>query len=634
MRVESKVPRSSDEESRRWRDRGRSIRLDTLIPEPRVVGPVIAVAVVAMWLLVTTGRPWELFASGTFSSDFYDAQADAFLDGRLDVDPAVAQLEGVDMDGKIYLYYGVLLSIVRLPIVLATDSLAGQLARCSILIAYTVGLIAAAHMAQAVGRLVRPDGPVPAWRVGAFVAAVAVSPTLFAAGWITVYHETEIWAFAFAVIALAAAVRLIERPSMGAALVAAGGAALCTMTRASVGVGATAAVIVALVVAYGWRSRQLIGPAVLAVTGGLVHAWVNWARFGDPVNVPVDRQVANEFDQRRADWLARHGDSIFSSEFIPSTLWHYLRPDAIRLERLIPFVRYGPRADELGGIEFESNTPATSLTVSATLLVVLAIAGLIWLVRRQSWAPIVIAAAMALGTIPTFAIGFVANRYLIDLLPPLALLAAFGVWVNISRQRAIRPAVVALVAWGLLVNVSLALWTGTGHTVGFTQARYEADKMLPAPSPSLMELPPDGAERRMGTVAIDRPDDCKAVYVAGADAWVALERTQGYREVTGTFPTDRAVDLVDTGEWSLDVEPSGEIVYRSGPTEHVIATIDTASDDVDYKVVADPTTNERYVSTTGGFGFLPTEVLTSEQLDESAAEEPGSLCRLLVDRLD
>ena len=192
--------------------------------ERRLARTLIAIVGVAMLLLVTQGRPWELFARGAFSSDFYDAQAEAILHGRLAIDPKVAAMEGFRVKpNETHIYFGVMLAIARLPVVLFTDSLAGQLSRLSILLAYVGGLVAAVHLAQATRLLVvpglgsrlarqraaaddpaadddapEPDSPKPddgtadpepeparadgRWRIATFIVAMALSPALFAGG--------------------------------------------------------------------------------------------------------------------------------------------------------------------------------------------------------------------------------------------------------------------------------------------------------------------------------------------------------------------------------------------------------------------------------------------------------------------
>src|SRR5690606_13821376 len=168
----------------------------------------------------------------------------------------------------------------------------------------------------------------------------------FAGGWITVYHETEMWACALGIVGLAGALRLLAGPSRRAAFAAGAAASLCTMTPVSVGLGVTAAVLVAVAVAYRTTLRRAVGPAAAALAGLAVHAAVNTARIGGPLSMPFEDQVLTRVKRARADWFADHGNSFFGAEFVPSTLLHYLRPDAVRLERVLPFVRFGPLASE------------------------------------------------------------------------------------------------------------------------------------------------------------------------------------------------------------------------------------------------------------------------------------------------
>ena len=78
-----------------------------------------------------------------------------------------------------------------------------------------------------------------AGRSASFTAAVASSPAIFAAGWISVYNETELWAFTLALIGVTS---IVEWAATGfthaRALVGASAAALAaTLTRAPIGLG-------------------------------------------------------------------------------------------------------------------------------------------------------------------------------------------------------------------------------------------------------------------------------------------------------------------------------------------------------------------------------------------------------------
>jgi MFS family permease len=603
----------------------------------RLMRQVILVASVVMLLLVTDGQPWRLFASGDFSSDFYDAQAEALTHGRLAVDPAVAAIEGIVQGEETHIYYGLLLAIVRMPVAFVTDGLSGQLGGLSILVAYVLGLVLSVHLAHAAQPLVAraPDEAGDRRRMLTFVLAVATSPMLFLFGWITVYHETEAWAVTLALAALVCALRLVGTAMPGWAYGAAIASALCTLTRAPVGVGATGATLVALVIAYRTSVRRLAGPVAVALAGVAAHIAVNVARFGGPFDLPFSEQVLTRLEPERARWAAEHGNSFFGLEFVPSNLLHYLRPDALRVERVVPFLRFGPPATKLNGIEFESNTPATSLTLSATLLIVLAVIGVVWAVRARRFGLLAIIAATAAAGGPTLAFGFVANRYPIDFLPALALAGAFGVWAAAVPARVpVREIVTGLAAWSVLVNVSLGVWWRHAADPGFIEARIRLDEQLfDGRPPGVGLLAEATSETLYGTVVADADaDGCHGIYIVGYKGWVAVERSQGARVLTGSVHGGDG-RLVDTGAWTLDVRPTGEVVYSDPGTERVLATVDAPGEaTVDYTLTVDPLTRERYGTVAGAFFYLPPSVLDGPDLT-AGDPRPGPLCRLVSDRL-
>ena len=139
-----------------------------------------AIAVVGFVLLATGGRPWELFARGPFTSDFYDAQAYALTRGHLDVDPQVASIEGFVVGGRTYFDYGIVPALARVPFAAFTDVFDGRLVVLSMAIGLVVGCLAAGRLLQrgrrAVGAVV--PGRWWPWITGGFVAAVGLSSPL------------------------------------------------------------------------------------------------------------------------------------------------------------------------------------------------------------------------------------------------------------------------------------------------------------------------------------------------------------------------------------------------------------------------------------------------------------------------
>lgn len=619
------------------------------VTEPRrrlsnnvLVDVLIVVAVVVFWIVSTSWRPWDLFDRAGFSSDFYDEQARSLLRGRLAVDPEVAGPEGFLVDGKTFLYYGPFLAVVRMPLMLFGDLFVARLVRISMLIALVVLGRWSARLARAGGRLVAPDAGSGTGRhaIGAFVAAMLFSPALFAAGWVSVYHETELWALTLAVIALTL---ILEWGARGfddrtRLLWSCAATLAATMTRAPIGLG----------VAFGlglcglWlvlRERRS-SPGAIAVAGGvvplLVHALVNRAKFGTWLSVPGDRQVLSLVDADRATWFAENGGSFFNVGFLPTTVIQYLRPDTIRFERLVPGIRYGPLAENYGSADVETVTPASSLLVSCTLLALLAVVGLWWLIRRGARLWLLMVGAAIVGAAPTFLIGFVANRYLIDMMPPLAVAGAAGTW-GIARwpRRTVVVGLVALLGiWGIWVNASLATWAVELKSAGFTELRSDIDhRIFGGGAVDVVDLDPSDVPRD-GVVGLTA--DCGGVYIAEQGRWVDLDRGSGRGAVAGVAAEPAvgdAVVLAQGSTWSVVLRSGDEraTVVFDAPVEVDDFSISLPDrDEHAYRVVADPITGEAIVTVADQTVLLPRSVLDAGGLDTGAAT--SELCVELASR--
>ena len=553
-----------------------------------VVGTTLFALILCEW------RPWQLFARAGFSSNFYDVQAQAFLRGRLAVPADVADIEGFLVDGKTYLYYGPVLAVARLPVALFGSLTEGRITRLSMIVGFVALCTVTFHLARRISTLVGASAGA-AWRPAVLVGAVACSPVLALAAQANVYNETELWAFVLILATFVASIDLVRTPTRRVAVLAGGAAALTVLTRVSVGLGAVTALIVCAVIV--WRRAR--GPAltaiVIAVSGVFVHVMLNLARFGTLFDLPGDRQVLTMLDADRAAWFAGNDNTFFGLGFLPTTIVHYLRPDAFALERLAPFVRFGPRAHEFGSYPLESNTPASSLTASATLLVIIAVIGAVIAIRHRHWRLLALLAGAAIAAGPTLAIGFTANRYLVDLLPAFVVLGAVATAVfSPPRRTAAFVAIAALTFWGAWINTSLATWLGQIERPGYTALRYQLDDALfgGAP-PSVVSLDPDQPVPRDGVVGIDGP--CDGLYIATGDNWVALELADGVRRFEGSFdPTIDGIVLIGADRERITITPNrrGDALVathqRGDGTVIEGDAIDWDGDDVDLEIVSDP----------------------------------------------
>ncbi len=614
----------------------------------RAARVVVLVATALFLLVITRGRPWELFDRAGFSADFYDEQARAFLRGRLAVDPAVAGMEGFVVDGRTYLYYGPLLALVRLPFALVGHVFDGRLVRLSMTIGFMVLCTGAYHLVVQARR--RFGGVPSSWRTAGFVAAVAASPALALTGWVSVYHETELWAAAFAVWAAVGAARLLVAPDRNAALLTGGAVIAALLTRASVGIGIAVGVGgLMLLMRRGRRvsyehATIVIGSCIL---GFGVHVTVNAAKFGSLLGLPADRQVLTLQDPERAAWFAGNNGSFFGLRFAPTTLVHYLRPDTIRFERLLPFVRFGPLATDRGSYPMETITPSASLTAAATLLFLTALMGIVAILRRRDWSWLCLVVGAAVAAVPTFTIAFIGNRYLVDMLPVLIFPAAVAFATvdlpgGTGVRRVARIALVGGVVWGAWVNTALAVWTAELKNPGFTEWRYRIDDLVfGSPAPGL-RLVADGPVGRDGEVALAVDGEaCTGVYIAEQGRWVPLERANGERRLTGMIaPAAATTTAIATGAgWQIDLvatDSDVRAVVRRGAETIDGTPVAWSGGPVEIEVVADPLVPELSVTVDGALSLYrfdpPADRPQPAGGFVAAGDRGDSLCRLLAAR--
>lgn len=577
-----------------------------------------ALGATAVWVLfvviLTYGRGDPLHPE-TFGN-FYDAQARALMDGHMDVDPAAVGFEGFVVDGRTFIYQGIVPALARIPALWVADGAYGRLTALSMAVGMAV---AVAHVALAVvvaRRLVRGDAPVgraERWWVALVVAGLSATPMLFLAAKSWVYHEALLWGGAFTLVSLSHLLRWLERCRRGddrlaPLLVAGAGAVLALNTRLPTGVGALAALglvgVVILAAAVlgqrggwpqrierwtGWRrsprERSALVVLVLTAVVGLgAYAAINTARFGSAFGLPIAAQgvAQSDDDFRRA--IEENDGSLFGLRYTPSVLLQLVRPDAVGVRDTFPWLGFPSwRPTTVGDVSFAERDWSTSLPVSTPLGCVLGVVGVVALARPRRWSPdgdVVVARAVVLGGAASLAgigvLGYIANRYQVDVLPTVVVAAAVGGAALGGRARTsgARRALVAATAvgavWGAWLNSAVALqyqreiaagawdgaraaWVGLQSTFGPAPdpLRIGLDEPLPEPGP-------------LGEVVV--VGDCRAVYRSDSEIWMFLEgdATSGSYEleVTGREPITEEVTILEgegrEGVNRLIIEPDGQ----------------------------------------------------------------------------
>ncbi len=511
-------------------------------------------AVVLDVLMLSAGRAGLLLDRGQLGS-FFDIQGRAFLDGHLSVDPGAVGFEGFLIDGSTYLYFGPVPALLRLPVLLVTDSLDGRLTQVSMLLALVVLLIAGARVHWQVRRMVRAGAPVDrADAAAAFLGQVALGAgavPLFLAGQAVVYHEAELWGAALSLASVSAILDVIARPAARRVVVAGALATLAINTRVSVGLGPVLALAAVTAGAIGvpkllraFGPAERVGSRIVALLVAVVlvpvgvSAAINQAKFDQPFGIPLDRQVYSSLDPNRKAVLAANDGSLFGAKYVPTTLLQAVRPDAIGATRAFPFIGLPrERAAVVGDVRFDTVEHSLSAPTSMPLFCLLALVGVVAAARRPSLRPLLgVMAGTAAGAATSLTIAYVTTRYLADFLPFLALTAFVGLQVLLGAQthrRLLLGLAAALTLAGIAVNGSAGLVTQRllgpetpeADRAGFVGFQDDVDRLLgrrPGGTEFGEELPPEPATP--GDLFV--LGDCDGLYVAGNGLWLPVERTQ------------------------------------------------------------------------------------------------------------
>ena len=351
-----------------------------------VVGCVIVLPPL-LWVL------WDLW-SGSLNplrsvpyDDFYDLQARAMFHGHLYLPNGRMGIEAFVHNGRQYTYFGIFPSLIRMPILLVTSRLDGEMTAPSILVAWMLTALFSSLMLWRLRILMRGRalvGRAEAVSYGALMATImGGSVILYLAATPFVYNEDFAWSVPLTIGSLFALLGVLERPSTGRVL-ASGVLILATnLNRSPAG---WACVIAAFLVA-GWFALGRGGPsnrrwvlplAVVGVVPLVVSSAVTYAKFGIPVGLPMADQIWASLNAHRRIFLAANGGKAFSFGFLPSTLWAYLQPFGLRVGGLFPFITPpGAPAAWLGGAVMDQSYPTASFTATSPLLLVLSCWGVV-----------------------------------------------------------------------------------------------------------------------------------------------------------------------------------------------------------------------------------------------------------------
>ncbi len=553
----------------------------------------------ALWLL------WDLWwgkvnvIRGTSYDYFYDLQARAMFHGHLWVNAGQLSIEAFFHDGHAFTYFGIFPSLIRMPVLLLTSRLDGDLTAPSLLLAWFATAIFTALLMWRLRVLIRGTallGRAEAASYGVLMAGVmGGSVVIYLLATPFVYNEDFAWSIALVVATLFALLGIQERPSWGRTAVAAVLVVCTNLNRTPAGYAVTIGCL--LVAAWfalgkgGTAARRWAIPlAAIGVVGFLVNAAVNYAKFGIPVGLPMADQEWTKLNAHRRYFLAANGGKPYNVTHIPTQVWAYFQPFGARFSTLFPFITPpGHPAAVLNGAVMEFTYPTASMTTTAPLLIVLAVWGAVTAFRRRGPGRVHVARIIlvtgAVGTAGVLLWGYVSQRYIGDLMPLFIVASAVGmieIWRLLDgRSRRARGWALggfcALAAYGVAANVAVSAfpvpqWTQT-QAVGYVTAERS------------LSLGSFGASVRTGnTLPLWAPsgelfavNHCSGLYLSSGDAlssvpgqhiehygWLPVDQSPAFTRAMG-FTFNRPASLLAHPVTLMTYGPSSLVLVPTSP---------------------------------------------------------------------
>lgn len=360
----------------------------------------------------------------------YDAQAKAFLAGRVDISRDIAQWEGFTRGSETYIYFGPFPALLRLVLNSLMPDLYGRWERLSCLLA---ALLANGAFVSLIARRLGPC-PASAARTTAFwllaTGFALGSPVLFLTGHAYVYHEAMLWGLSAALWSLVVFLDRSLSPEKKVLLLS-----LCAfvaaLSRLTFGISALLFTVLAIRDASA-AGRPLARSAVAALPAAAALAlWLilNTLRFGSPLLFQnYDLFATAEY---RGAALAPSGGA-YAMRRIPTALARYLGMSTESFKNTFPFLQ--ARIFDHQRLDlFPKGVPdgTISLMLSAPWLLLVALWGLRRL-RRADGAAII---ACTLPLIPVTEFFWVTARYQSDFLPLACIVLAAGLPAVLESRR-------------------------------------------------------------------------------------------------------------------------------------------------------------------------------------------------------
>lgn len=521
---------------------------------------IVAASIPYLWVLwvlwgntVNPLRVWE--SKSVPGSVIYDVQARAMLHGHLSLPNGSIGEEAFLHHGRTYTYFGILPSLIRMPVLLVTHSFDGRLTGLSLLASWMVTALFATMLLWRLRVVIRGEAPL-GWAeslsYGALVFSILAGSVLVSlASTPNAYCEDEAWGVALACGSLFALLGVVERPSWGRVTACGLLVLLTNLNRATTGY---ACIIGTLLIA-AWFFLGRAGPDrrrwALPVLGAaliplVVGCAIDYAKFDVFFGFPASEQVL----YRVYGFSHINGGKHFSLHFLPATLQAYLSPGNLRFTPVFPYLTFPELSTHLVAHTRLFNRGSTSsVPASMPLLSGLGLWGTLTTFGPgrpmvvRSLRILIVTAAATVGAMLIY--GTVYERFLADFMPLLIVASSIGmvdIWRRLDgRRRPTRilvPAGIAVLAlFGFVANMGIAIAPQQGWDQVQTDHYVETAQTLS----NLTGHPLQGQVVRAESLPSQAPigqllirGDCDELYISDgegsafpfpADVWLPVERS-------------------------------------------------------------------------------------------------------------
>lgn len=378
---------------------------------------------------------------------FFVEQANSMLNGYFWVPETALPIECFFVDGKCTGYYGIFPSLLRIPFVLVFGATIPELNAVFISIAAGIALWAALNLCLRVLHM-GPSGTGRNNSIAMVLVALTLGPgsVLFLIFDPYVYQESIMWSVAGVLVAANLYWRWVHERRTWQII---GIAVACACSAGSRPTTAFVGLLLLLGIAVTFyrektlRNRTALGLIALSVLPLLMSFGVLILKMGTPQQ-DFSKYESKAAMQNVAD--KNNGSLGYSARYVPTTMFMYLRPDALRFSTEWPWIqfRFGPnletaltneKSTELESITYLPPLPKDSMLLeritSLTNIMPLALfatllAGITFLRKRQ-WHFVLLLAAVSTAPMILFVQFSIATRYLADFYPVLALGTVLGV---------------------------------------------------------------------------------------------------------------------------------------------------------------------------------------------------------------